>query len=70
MQSNVKNKNGRIYPKNVIEREVSSTIKSLYLRTGVWELGHPDGLTVNLERVSHMIKDLSMEGDNVMGAKR
>ena len=68
MQSNVKNKNGRIYPKNVIEREVSRYNKEFVSKNRAFgELGHPDGPTVNLERVSHMIKDLSMEGNNVMG---
>nr|BCU99819.1 MAG: hypothetical protein CM15mV30_1160 [uncultured marine virus] len=58
MQSNVKNKNGRIYPKNVIEREVSRYNKEFVSKNRAFgELGHPDGLTVNLERVSHMIKD-------------
>ena len=68
MQSNVKNKNGRIYPKNVIEREVSRYNKEFVSKNRAFgELGHPDGPTINLERVSHMITNLEMDGENVRG---
>ena len=68
MQSDLKNRNGRVYPKNVMEREVGR-YNSEYIKKNraFGELGHPDGPTINLERVSHMIQSLVFEGGNVMG---
>lgn len=68
MQSDLKNRNGRVYPKSVMETEVKRYTKENIDRNRAFgELGHPDGPTINLERVSHMITELSMDGSNVMG---
>jgi hypothetical protein len=68
MQSDLKNRNGRVYPKAVMETEVKRYTKENIDRNRAFgELGHPDGPTINLERVSHMITELSMDGSNVMG---
>lgn len=68
MQSNVKNRNGRSYPRETMEREVARYNKELVEKKRAYgELGHPSGPTINLERVSHMITELKMDGDNVMG---
>jgi len=68
MQSETKNKNGRIYPKNILEREVMRYNREFINKNRAFgELGHPDGPTVNLERVSHMIKSLYPEGNNFIG---
>ena len=68
MQANQKNRNGRIYPTNVLEREVSRYNKEYVEKNRAFgELGHPQGPTINLERVSHMIKSLTKEGDNFIG---
>lgn len=68
MQSDLKNRNGRVYPKAVMENEVKRYTKENIDRNRAFgELGHPDGPTINLERVSHMITELSMDGSNVMG---
>ena len=57
MQSDVKNRNGRIYPKEILQKEVARYNREFINKSRAFgELGHPDGPTVNLERVSHMIK--------------
>lgn len=68
LQSDVKNKNGRMYPKEILEREVERYSKQ-YIKTkrAFGELGHPDGPVINLERVSHMITDLKEDGKNFVG---
>ena len=59
LQSNIKNRNGRIYPKEVLDKEVTRYNKEFINKKRAFgELGHPDGPTVNLERVSHMITKL------------
>ena len=65
MQSERKNKNGRIYPLEVLEKEVDRYV-SEYVepKRAFGELGHPDGPTVNLDRASHMIQSLKKEGKN------
>lgn len=70
-QAEGKNRNGRIYPKIVMENAVNRYVDS-QVKTGraVGELNHPDGPTVNLDKVSHLITDLRMEGNNVMGKAR
>ncbi len=70
-QAEGKNRNGRIYPKTVMENAVNRYVDS-QVKTGraVGELNHPDGPTVNLDKVSHLITDLRMEGNNVMGKAR
>ena len=68
LQSELKNRNGRMYPFSVLEREVQRYSEE-YVKTkrALGELGHPDGPTVNLDRVSHRITDLRAEGNNFMG---
>ena len=71
MQSDVKNKNGRIYPKEILQKEVARYNREFIQKNSAFgELGHPDGPTVNLERVSHMIKSLTPEGSNFIGEAR
>ena len=68
MQANIKNRNGRVYPQEVLEKEVNRYNKEFVQRKRAFgELGHPDGPTVNLERVSHMITSLKPEGKNFIG---
>ena len=68
MQSERKNKNGRIYPLPVLEKEVDRYVKEyVEPKRAFGELGHPDGPTVNLDRASHMITDLRKEGKNFVG---
>ena len=68
MQADVKNRNGRVYPMEVLEREVAKYNKKFVNEKRAFgELGHPDGPTVNLERVSHMITSLKPEGKNFIG---
>jgi len=66
-----KNRNGRIYPKSILEGAVSKYVNEQVSKDrAVGELNHPDGPTVNLDKVSHKITDLKMEGNNVMGKAR
>ena len=68
LQAEVKNRNGRIYPMPVLEKEVSRYNKEYVQKNRAFgELGHPDGPTVNLERVSHMITKLHPDGKNFIG---
>ena len=68
LQSNIKNRNGRIYPKEILVKEVNRYNKEFINKKRAFgELGHPDGPTVNLERVSHMITKLYPDGDNFIG---
>jgi len=68
LQSDIKNRNGRMYPYNVLDREVRN-YQSKFIDTNraLGELGHPDGPTVNLDRVSHKIVSLASEGKNFIG---
>ena len=68
MQSGVKNRNGRIYPTEILAKEVDR-YSDVYVNNqrAMGELGHPDGPTVNLERVSHIITGLDQDGDNING---
>ena len=68
LQSNVKNRNGRVYPRDILENEVTRYNREFINKKRAFgELGHPDGPTVNLERVSHMITKLSPDGNNFVG---
>ena len=68
MQADVKNRNGRVYPSEVLEKEVAKYNKNFIREKRAFgELGHPDGPTVNLERVSHMITSLHPDGKNFIG---
>ena len=68
LQSELTNRNGRMYPFEVLSREVERYNEE-YVKTkrALGELGHPDGPTINLDRVSHRITDLRAEGNNFMG---
>ena len=68
MQAEIKNRNGRVYPMEVLENEVNKYNKKFINENRAYgELGHPDGPTVNLDRVSHMVTKLKKEGDNFIG---
>ena len=68
MQADQKNRNGRLYPKSILAKEVKRyTEKYIKSKRAFGELGHPDGPTVNLERVSHMITELKQDGSNFVG---
>jgi len=70
-QAETKNRNGRIYPKPIMEKAVNKYVKEqVNAKRAVGELNHPDGPTVNLDKVSHLITDLKMEGSSVMGKAR
>ena len=68
MQGDIKNKNGRMYPKEVLLKEVNRYNKEYIAKNRAYgELGHPQGPTINLERVSHMITQLQPDGSNFVG---
>ena len=68
MQGNLKNKNGRMYPTDTLSNEVKRYNREFVEQNRAYgELGHPQGPTINLERVSHMIKSLRQEGNNFIG---
>ena len=68
LQGDIKNRNGRLYPVNTLAREVNR-YNEQFVKKGraLGELGHPDGPTVNLDRVSHKITSLHQEGKNFVG---
>lgn len=68
LQSDIRNRNGRMYPFDTLDREVSKYNEN-YIQRGraLGELGHPDGPTINLDRVSHKIVSLRAEGKNFIG---
>ena len=71
MQGDIKNRNGRIYPKDVLMKEVGNYNRKFVDENRAFgELGHPDGPTVNLERVSHLVTSLKPDGSNVLGEAR
>ena len=68
LQADIKNRNGRVYPSSVLMKEVKRyNAEFINKNRAFGELGHPEGPTVNLERVSHMIKKLYPEGKNFIG---
>ena len=68
LQADIKNRNGRIYESDILTKEVDRYSKEFINKKRAFgELGHPDGPTVNLERVSHMITALKPEGKNFIG---
>ena len=67
-QAEQRNRNGRIYPKKIMENAVSKYVEEQVSKNrAVGELNHPDGPTVNLDKVSHLITDLHFEGNDVIG---
>ena len=68
MQADIKNRNGRVYPMEVLEKEVRRYNKEQIKENRAFgELGHPEGPAINLERASHMITDLYPDGKNFIG---
>ena len=68
LQAEIKNRNGRVYPRHILDKEVRRyNAEFINKNRAFGELGHPDGPTVNLERVSHMVKKLYPDGDNFIG---
>ena len=68
LQSELKNRNGRMYPESVMDKEATRYIKEYVEANRAYgELGHPDTPTINLDRVSHLIVDLRKEGTNYVG---
>ena len=71
LQGAIKNRNGRMYPMETLNREVQKYNEG-YIKKGraMGELGHPEGPTINLDRVSHLITSLRQEGNNYVGKAR
>jgi hypothetical protein len=68
LQTEVKNKNGRVYPKEIMQKEVARYTKEYVDQNRAYgELGHPEGPTINLERTSHLITSLKEDGNNFIG---
>ena len=68
MQGNIKNRNGRMYPEQVLAKEVKRYNDAYITKNRAFgELGHPQGPTINLDRASHMIKELYQDGSNFVG---
>ena len=68
MQAEQQNRNGRMYPLEVLQKETERYVTELVMKNRAYgELGHPDGPTINLERVSHITKSLRQEGNNFIG---
>ena len=68
MQADIKNRNGRVYPKEIMAKEVKRYVKEFVNEQRAFgELGHPEGPTINLDKVSHMITELHEDGSNWVG---
>jgi len=68
LQSNLRNRNGRMYPAEIMEKEVQRYMtEAVENKRAFGELGHPDGPSINLDRVSHIVTELYRDGDNWMG---
>ena len=68
IQSEIKNRNGRVYPKKIIQEEVARYNREFVQKSRAFgELGHPDGPTINLDKVSHLIQSLEEDGNNYVG---
>jgi hypothetical protein len=68
LMGNIKNRNGRVYPIEILDKEVSRYLKEMVKTNRAFgELGHPSGPTINLDRVSHIIVDLKKDGNNYIG---
>jgi hypothetical protein len=68
MQAEIKNRNGRMYPEEMLKREIERyNVEYVQKKRAFGELGHPDGPTINLDRVSHMITELRHEGADFIG---
>lgn len=68
MQGDIKNRNGRIYPSTVLEKEMNRYTKDfITTKRALGELGHPDGPQINGDRVSHLITEMKRDGSNFVG---
>lgn len=68
MQGNIQNRNGRIYPVSILQKETERYMKEAIQQNRAYgELGHPSGPSINLDRVSHMIKELRQDVNNFIG---
>jgi len=68
MESEQQNKNGRVYPQSIMEKEINRYIREYVVTNrAIGELGHPEGPTVNLERAAHMIKELHFDKTQICG---
>jgi hypothetical protein len=68
LQSNIKNRNGRMYPESIMDNEVQRYIKEKVEKNSAFgELGHPESPSINLDRISHLITNLRKEGNNWIG---
>jgi hypothetical protein len=68
LQGDIKNRNGRVYPINILDKEVKRYMKEIVKSKRAYgELGHPAGPQINLDRVSHLIIDLKKDGSNYIG---
>ena len=68
LQGNIQNRNGRVYPIDILQKEVTRYNQAYISQNrALGELGHPDGPTINMERSSHLIKELYQEGNNFIG---
>ena len=71
LQADIKNRNGRMYPVDVLEKEVSRYVTEVVDKNRAFgELGHPSGPSINLDRVSHIITELHRDGKNFIGKAR
>ncbi len=70
MQAEQLNKNGRIYPKHILENEVNRYSETINAKRALGELGHPDTPSINLDKVSHLITNLHFEGNDVYGKSK
>ena len=66
-RASAENQNGRVYPKNILEREINKYQQLIKERRALGELDHPDSSVINLKNVSHNIKEVHWEGDDVVG---
>ena len=66
-RAGAENQNGRVYPKNILEREINKYQQLIKERRALGELDHPDSSVINLKNVSHNIKEVHWEGDDVVG---
>lgn len=70
MQAEAKNRNGRMYPRPILENELGRYQNLISEKRSLGELGHPDTPTINLDKVSHLITQLTFEGNNIVGTAK
>lgn len=67
MQAESQNRNGRVYPRQILENELGRYQRLIEEKRSLGELGHPDTPTINLDKVSHLITELQFDGNNIYG---